>query len=833
MPTPADIRAQILLTVRADGRTELDAAKQGFEQARDASRALERALKDGAISAEEFRKPFTKSQAEVRAWGKAVADLERPINQAIALQDEMAMSWGKHTAKFIVGEEKKAAAIDATTGKVKSGLSDAEKAALAKERLEDRIALEIGKRTAKIIVDDEKAADAKMAAVQKATIAVERASDRVNAILSKDRAREQKEDQERIAEAERVADAEIQDMIDVSTNHEIVMAKWDSAQIRAKNGVRGFKTDAEEAAEASKRFSYGILHVAHAIQDLQYGFGAVLNNIPLVVQAMGGSAGLAGGVMMAGVAVTVFGDKLKGFATSLGLMGDQVATAKLDMAGLEETIKQFEAKPMMFRVDYADLRMAREQLAQLKKEESDFQALKDQRTNLQEKVGKAFAEAVVEKAGGTDEESGAANLAKLVEEAKRRQGTLDTPATTGDRARLANLIKKQQSDRELLATNLLGAEERERLIVEEGGFAEEILAVRARIDAATTKAVEGLIARAKQGIGVAVDEVLNLVDAQADVFKKGVPGAAPVGEEFRAAVNQARPEMIKAVEAIDKANKEEEKQIEEAGRLGAEAARLQKEEEAKAKALKDQAAAAGKALVDRHAAALGGDKSIGGRIESETNALVAQGVIDPAQINAQLQAKVEQMVAAVGWVDKGSVAAVAAALLDKATETALGKIAGQAGDNETIVDVARRNAAEAQAKTAAKNAAKDARAAAKDVREQPAEDRAAIAAKLKARFPDVTDQQAMVGAETFQKHIKAGDNPALAQAEANAQMFRFVQQQAQMAAQVRGLADDVVATHAQATFMLEQLTRDIAAVRGKLRNAAVNKRMPAPVLPGG
>lgn len=32
-----------------------------------------------------------------------------------------------------------------------------------------------------------------------------------------------------------------------------------------------------------------LLAVARAIEDSQYGFGAILNNLPLLVQAMGGT----------------------------------------------------------------------------------------------------------------------------------------------------------------------------------------------------------------------------------------------------------------------------------------------------------------------------------------------------------------------------------------------------------------------------------------------------------------------------------------------------------------------------------------------------------------
>ena len=42
------------------------------------------------------------------------------------------------------------------------------------------------------------------------------------------------------------------------------------------------------AGSEASAFSYGLLNIAHALQDAQYGLGAVLNNIPLVAQVRGG-----------------------------------------------------------------------------------------------------------------------------------------------------------------------------------------------------------------------------------------------------------------------------------------------------------------------------------------------------------------------------------------------------------------------------------------------------------------------------------------------------------------------------------------------------------------
>lgn len=54
---------------------------------------------------------------------------------------------------------------------------------------------------------------------------------------------------------------------------------------------------------SSKYASMGLLYLSQAIEDAQYGFNAIVNNIPLIVMAMGGSAGVAGAVSIAAVAI--------------------------------------------------------------------------------------------------------------------------------------------------------------------------------------------------------------------------------------------------------------------------------------------------------------------------------------------------------------------------------------------------------------------------------------------------------------------------------------------------------------------------------------------------
>jgi hypothetical protein len=54
---------------------------------------------------------------------------------------------------------------------------------------------------------------------------------------------------------------------------------------------------------AARNAAQGLLLLSYAADDAAYGFGAVVNNIPGIVMGLGGSAGIAGAVAVAGVAI--------------------------------------------------------------------------------------------------------------------------------------------------------------------------------------------------------------------------------------------------------------------------------------------------------------------------------------------------------------------------------------------------------------------------------------------------------------------------------------------------------------------------------------------------
>ncbi len=65
----------------------------------------------------------------------------------------------------------------------------------------------------------------------------------------------------------------------------------------------GMQVVENSVKQSSRGAAMGLLQLGYAVDDLQYGFSAIVNNIPQLVYMMGGSAGIAGGVAIASVAI--------------------------------------------------------------------------------------------------------------------------------------------------------------------------------------------------------------------------------------------------------------------------------------------------------------------------------------------------------------------------------------------------------------------------------------------------------------------------------------------------------------------------------------------------
>ena len=162
------------------------------------------------------------------------------------------------------------------------------------------------------------------------------------------------------------------------------------------------------AEQKSKNFAMGLMAVAHAAQDAQYGFGAVVNNIPQIAYAMGNAIPSMEKYAMQFSAIAMIGGTLVNialphikqfvttFATELGLITDPLRTAAVTTDQLKTKIEALQSKSWKVDLDYRLIADAQKQMSDLESRLRSWDAIANSRTSIEQESGKRFGEMVSE-----------------------------------------------------------------------------------------------------------------------------------------------------------------------------------------------------------------------------------------------------------------------------------------------------------------------------------------------------------------------------------------------------------------------------------------------------
>jgi hypothetical protein len=171
----------------------------------------------------------------------------------------------------------------------------------------------------------------------------------------------------------------------------------------------------DQARSGTEKFGYSVLHVAHAFQDLQYGVGAVLNNIPLVVQAFGGGPGLAGGIMIAAVAFDVLYNNWGKVEKFFGSTGSGVLTPVIDsskhlaheLSQASSELEKLASKTRLSLPELEKFRELQEKISTIEAEQTERRQTEEIRkieAEGQTEAGAAFKKAITQAGGGEQAE---------------------------------------------------------------------------------------------------------------------------------------------------------------------------------------------------------------------------------------------------------------------------------------------------------------------------------------------------------------------------------------------------------------------------------------------
>ena len=125
----------------------------------------------------------------------------------------------------------------------------------------------------------------------------------------------------------------------------------------------------EKLAKSSNNGAMGLLALSNAVQDVQYGFGGIINNIPGIVSGMGLGMGVAGAAQIAGVAFGFLNKNVDLFGTEAAAAAKEATTTANEATALANSTQRAADAAADAAKKYAALNAA------LKKTEADYKAV--------------------------------------------------------------------------------------------------------------------------------------------------------------------------------------------------------------------------------------------------------------------------------------------------------------------------------------------------------------------------------------------------------------------------------------------------------------------------
>lgn len=197
----------------------------------------------------------------------------------------------------------------------------------------------------------------------------------------------------------------------------------------------------QQTATASSSSAMGLLFLSQAIEDVQYGFGAVLNNIPLIIMSLAGpnSAGIAGAASIAAVGLYQVGKNMDLFGTQ----AKEAAKSASELA--EQKTRTADGSKKLLAAQQAEIAALKEieqRLAAVNKQYEDS-------INLIQQTAEERQRAADREAGIYDE---SASLALAEIQLRKTRGEITQEQADAETAQLRiAAIERKKADEELKA----------------------------------------------------------------------------------------------------------------------------------------------------------------------------------------------------------------------------------------------------------------------------------------------------------------------------------------------------------------------------------------------
>ncbi len=257
------------------------------------------------------------------------------------------------------------------------------------------------------------------------------------------------------------------------------------------------------ATKAKRDMGMAALQASRAIEDLQYGIAGVINNIPGIVQAMGGSSGMIAAISLGSVAAFQLGKyALPALADAMGLTKKETDPFVTALENVRARIDELKDKKIKLAVDRNELQAAE---ADLKRLTAAAEAYETARTGKSKE--RRDSDAIIsEQLNG----SGAA-------EALRRQAARDIEARDPALLDANDQLNRMQADFKERAERLVGGGNTDQQVIALQEQQLKVAQLRKQISDPDGPAVQmagAAILAGGEALAAALEKAGRLVDAE-------------------------------------------------------------------------------------------------------------------------------------------------------------------------------------------------------------------------------------------------------------------------------------------------------------------------------
>ena len=417
----ADYSSEIELAFRTTGMDAITSAENAITGIKDAQSDLAQKFSDSAITVNEFVAAASKMAKEMET-AKAIlaglsaqtsdyADMQAKLGQMETTSADAAAQAAMKTAAakeqgtaasvaFVKAlQDEKAAAAAAYEAEIR-GIGERAQAYARAERQQeaaDKASAESAGAAQRARIDSLARAEREQEALDKA--GAQSAGDAQRARIEA-YARAEREIERATKEANAAYEASMQRRVESAKKYQDAILAMGRAERDGLDTTAKATTATTQAGNAAGNSAYKWLYLSNAVQDSQYGFSAIVNNIPGIIQGFGGGPGLAGAVQILAVGFTALKPQLMEIGKYLDLVQDKSKMAAVNMAQMGEKIDAINEKPVKLAADFSAIEALKKELDKAKKEIEAFEAVKNAKTDFQTEGAKRAFDAVRDSGGG-------------------------------------------------------------------------------------------------------------------------------------------------------------------------------------------------------------------------------------------------------------------------------------------------------------------------------------------------------------------------------------------------------------------------------------------------